>query len=252
VEFEIFTLNEKPDYADVIDELSHESWPEFLLHGDVTNWDLLFDTFASFQIMVCDWDGDLLAVGHTVPFVWNGTVEDLPETISLIISRAYDAHINKQVPNTVSALAAMVGERYRRRGLSTEIIRQMILLASKSGCDFLIAPVRPTLKEQFPLASMDDYIQWTDQNGEAFDPWIRVHLRLGAEVLGVASCTLKVEGSVSDWEKWTGITFPESGDHIVPGALQPVSIDRSLDIGRYEDPNVWIMHHVISEGSQSA
>jgi len=252
MEFEIFTLSEKPDLTDVIDELSQESWPEFLLHGGVTNWRSLFKTFAKFQILICDPDGDLLAVGHTVPFVWNGTVEDLPETIYSIISRAIDAQSAEQVPNTISALAAMVSKRHRRLGLSTEIVRQMILLASRSGCDDLIAPVRPTLKEQYPLVSINDYIQWTDNNGEAFDPWIRVHLRLGGEVLGVANCTLKVESSVSDWERWTGIAFPGSGEYIVPGALQPVSIDRTLDNGSYEDPNVWIRHPVISEGNQSA
>ena len=252
MEFETFTLSEKPEYADLIDELSQEAWAEFLLHGDATNWGLLFDTFANFQIMICHPDGDLLAVGHTVPFVWNGTVEELPETIYSIISRAFDAHSNGQAPNTVSALAAMVSKRHRRRGLSTEVIRQMIVLASRAGCDALIAPVRPTLKEHYPLVSMEDYIRWTGQNGEAFDPWIRVHLRLGAEVLKVANCTLKVEGSVSDWERWTGMAFPGSGEHIVPGALQPVSIDRTLDYGSYEDPNVWMRHPAISEGNQSA
>jgi hypothetical protein len=30
----------------------------------------------------------------------------------------------------------------------------------------------------------------------------------------------------------------------VPGALQPVVIDRELDEGRYEDPNVWMRHTI--------
>jgi hypothetical protein len=42
--------------------------------------------------------------------------------------------------------------------------------------------------------------------------------------------------------------FPESGPYIVPGALQPVIIDRERDVGRYEDPNIWMRHATAVEG----
>jgi len=32
---------------------------------------------------------------------------------------------------------------------------------------------------------------------------------------------------------------------VVPGALQPVRIDRERDTGRYEDPNVWMKHTIL-------
>lgn len=247
MQFETFTLQQKPHYADLIDELSQEAWPEFLLHGDATNWESLFDTFAEFQILICDPNRDLMAVGHSVPLVWDGTSENLPDNIFDIISRAEEAQNKGQAPNTISALAVMVSKDHRRRGLSTQVIQQMKLLASKEGCQALIAPVRPTLKELYPLASMGDYIQWNGPDGEALDPWLRVHKRLGADIMRVAQCTLKVEGSVSDWEKWTGMAFPDSGEYVVPGALQPVSIDRESDHGCYEDPNVWMRHSVSFE-----
>jgi hypothetical protein len=56
--------------------------------------------------------------------------------------------------------------------------------------------------------------------------------------------SLVVAGKVSDWAEWTGMSFPESGPYVVPGALQPVQIDRERDAGRYEDPNVWMRHPV--------
>ena len=55
---------------------------------------------------------------------------------------------------------------------------------------------------------------------------------------------LIVAGTVSEWEEWTGMRFPESGPYVVPGALQPVSMDLERDEGRYEDPNVWMRHPV--------
>ena len=71
--FYAFTLEQKPNYAELVGELSQEAWPEFLLHGDSTNWGMLFDKFSNFQILICDPSGDLMAFGHAVPFVWNGT-----------------------------------------------------------------------------------------------------------------------------------------------------------------------------------
>jgi hypothetical protein len=51
-------------------------------------------------------------------------------------------------------------------------------------------------------------------------------------------------GTVADWEGWTGIKFPETGQYVVPGALQPVEIDRERNVGRYEDPGIWMLHRV--------
>lgn len=250
MDIEVHTLKEKPDYENRIEALSLEVWPAFMLNGDVSNWARLFDVFADFQLLICDPAGELLAVGHTVPLVWNGTLDDLPETIDAIIARALEARNNGHAPNTVSALAAMVPKQYRGSGLSTRVIQQMKELAAGAGCTDLIAPVRPTLKDRYPLIPMERYVQWTRLNGEAFDPWIRVHARLGAEFLKVAECTMTVAGSVADWERWTGMAFPESGEYVVPGALQPVSIDRALDLGTYQDPNVWMRHPVVSTSTR--
>jgi hypothetical protein len=49
---------------------------------------------------------------------------------------------------------------------------------------------------------------------------------------------------VRDWERWTGLRFPDSGDYVVPGALTTVRIDRRRDRGRYVEPNVWMRHRV--------
>jgi GNAT superfamily N-acetyltransferase len=248
----LYTLAERPDLADPIEALTHLAWPEFMLHGDVDNWIALFETFQPYQLLFCDrTSGDLLAVGHTVPFVWDGTLPDLPPSISAIIQRAFDARDTGQPPNTFSALAAMVHPAQQGRGLSTLIIQQMKALAARYGCTSLIAPVRPTLKTDYPLIPLRDYIQWTRPDGQPFDPWLRVHLRLGAEILQVADSTMVIEAPVAKWEAWTGLTFPGSGHYLVPGALQPVAIDRKIDCGRYDDPNVWVRHAVTAEETRS-
>ncbi len=242
--FEVTTLERKPELAEQVGRLAEEGWPAFLLHGDTKHWESLFDDFAEYQLLFREPSGALIAVGHTVPFVWDGTPNDLPATMSELLVRALHAHRERSTPNTLSALAAIVTASHQRRGLSAEILRAMRSLAEKCGMDSLVAPVRPTLKSSYPLTPFERYVGWKREDGSPFDPWLRVHWRLGAEFLKVAPATVTVTGSLSDWEEWTGMSFPESGEYVVPGALQPVQLDLERNEGRYEDPNVWMRHPI--------
>lgn len=242
--FEVTTLERNPEVAEQVGRLAEEGWPAFLLHGDTKHWDRLFDDFAEYQILFREPAGGLIAVGHAVPFVWVGTPEDLPSTMSELLKRALRTRRDRSTPNTLSALAAIVTASHQRSGLSAEILRAMRSLAAERGLRSLIAPVRPTLKSSYPLTPFEQYVGWKRDDGSPFDPWLRVHWRLGAEFLKIAPATVTVIGTVADWEEWTGISFPESGEYVVPGALQPIMIDREENLGRYEDPNVWMLHRL--------
>lgn len=246
-EYTVCTLDRRPEFRDRIDLLSAGSWPGFMLHGNVSRWHLLFDTFPQCQIILCDSAGELIAAGHTVPLNWDGSQSGLPSTIDDILLRADEAARNGRTPDTLSALAAMVAEGHRGCGLSGILVEEMRALARRLSCTSLIAPVRPTWKSRYPLTPFERYVDWERADGSPFDPWIRVHRRLGAVPLCVAPNTLTVEGSVGEWEGWTGMEFPETGMYVVPGALQPVSIDRARDPGRYEDPNLWMLHRLERE-----
>ena len=66
--FEIKTLAQRLDLREQVQRLGVESWPTFLLHGDITYWGSLFDEFAEYQILFCEPADVVIAVGHTVPF----------------------------------------------------------------------------------------------------------------------------------------------------------------------------------------
>ena len=55
---------------------------------------------------------------------------------------------------------------------------------------------------------------------------------------------MTVEGTVEEWESWTDMRFPASGEYVVEGALQPIIIDCINNVGRYEDPNLWMLHTI--------
>ena len=246
--FKIFTLRERPELEDEIERLSDDAWPLFLRQRDELGygqyWPLLFTIWADWQLLVVDEMGPTLAATHAVPLVWNGTADDLPTSIADILGRAKADHDARRAPTTLCALAAMIDMRARGKGMSPVAVRAMRDLARTHGLRTLIAPVRPANKAVYPLTPMERYVRWTNEDGLPWDPWIRVHARLGADILGLVPRALIIVGTVPDWERWTDMRFPDSGSYVVPGALQPVVIDRQADEGRYEDPNVWMRHPI--------
>ncbi len=85
-------------------------------------------------------------------------------------------------PTALCALAAEILPRHQGHGLSAAVLRAMAGLASGAGLPHLIAPVRPTLQERYPTIAIERYTRWTREDGTPFDPWIRVHIRLGGRL----------------------------------------------------------------------
>ena len=122
------------------------------------------------------------------------------------------------------------------------MIRAMAELCRRHGLANLIAPVRPSLKARYPLTPIERYAAWTRPDGLPFDPWMRVHARLGGRILRTAPRSLRITGTVAEWESWTGLQLPESGTYVIPDGLAPLEVDRERDVGSYWEPNVWMAH----------
>jgi hypothetical protein len=102
--------------------------------------------------------------------------------------------------------------------------------------------VRPTRKSDYPLIPIERYMCWRRPDGTHFDPWIRIHELIGGKILAAAAESMTIDAPVSDWEEWTGMNFPDDGEHIVPGMLAPLQVDDG--VGRHVEPNVWLRHSV--------
>jgi len=239
----VASYTERPDLAERTDEIG-DVWPEFVHHARLNrHWHRLREDFLDFQLVVYDEAADVLVGrGHSIPFPRDGGWDELPDGVEGVFDRVFEEGGGE--PTTLSAVAAVVDPGHQGRGLSSLVIEGMRTAAARAGLDALVAPVRPTLKERYPLTPMERYLEWRRDDGQLFDPWLRVHERLGAEIIGVCTVSLIVEGTVAAWEESTGMAFPDSGAYEVEGALVPVQIDRDADSGRYVEPNVWMRHPV--------
>jgi hypothetical protein len=224
---------------------SESVWPEYNLHGDVLNqwWPYLDQELREFQFVLYDEASNtVVAEGHTGPLPWDGRDEHLPDGIDAAIETIFTATRANQPVNTLCALAAETPRDGRVRGLATLLLSSMRELAARQGLVHLVAPVRPSWKHRYPLTPIERYVAWRRDDGQLLDPWMRIHERLGARVATPLPRSMRISGTVTDWESWTEMSFPDSGDYVFPEGLAPVHIDREHDAGLYWEPNVWMVH----------
>ena len=234
---EIATVRERPDIAGPAWQLTRDTMREYNNHGDVLNryWPGLTEKLPDFQFHLVD-DGDIVARARSIPIRWDGTVDDLPAGIDGAIARGFD----EGDANVLCALLIAVPRAVQRRGMSRLAVEAMREIAARHSLHGVIAPVRPSLKERYPITPIERYAYWTRDDGLPFDPWMRVHARLGATIVKPEPQSLRITAGVDEWEAWTEMPFPEDGEYVFPGGLAPLSVSGRR--GAYCEPNVW-MHH---------
>ena len=231
---------DRPDLWAEAEARFQDVWPEYNNHGvDAGHYfGRLVPDHASLQFLLCDDEtGQPLARGRSIPMRWDGTLADLPAGIDAAGMRA----VAGRDPNVLLALAAEVLPGARGRGLSGRVIAEMVERARRAGLTDVVAPVRPVLKERYPLTPIEEYAGWR-RDDEPFDPWMRTHTRLGATILRPAPRSMQISGSVADWESWTGLQFPADGAYVFPRGLAPLRVEAGR--GWYWEPNVWMRHAV--------
>ena len=243
MKYGVFTHADRPDLAERAAELGDEIWPEYNRHGDVVNqwWHRMRVDFPDLQFVLYDEEADeLVAEGHTLAVPWDGTVDGLPGGFDGIFEPAF----GPEPKSTLCAMAAEIRPAYQGRGLAAELLSLMRVVAARYGFGDLIAAVRPSWKDRYPLVPIEQYAAWTRADALPFDPWLRVHARIGGEALKAEPESLRISGTVEEWESWTKMAFPVSGEYVFPQGLALVSIDRDADRGLYFEPNVWVRHRV--------
>ena len=241
---EIVTASERRDLEERARAAFRPGWPEFVFHDPVAAQYLsrVEAYFPAFDVLLLD-EGDPVAGGWGVPIGWDGTVSGLPgDGYDGAMAGAVTGHERGSPADTLCVMAAAVRPDRQGGGLAGKVIAALRDRAATAGLSQVIAPVRPALKSRYPLASMDSFARWTRGDGLHIDPWIRTHQRLGASILGPAPGSMTITGTVADWEQWAGMAFPDTGQYVVPDALDLVSIDREQDRGTYRETNLWMRH----------
>lgn len=242
----VVSLADRWDLFEAQDHICSEAWPEFMLHDPIAGayWMRFIEGRKDCQRLVMQGE-EILAIVNSMPIHLENGLDSLPDGgWDWALQKSVEDHEAGRAPNALFGVQVVVNPQHQGKGLSSAAVAVMRTIAAELGLAQIVIPVRPDGKSRFPLVSMETYLAWTGPEGLPQDNWLRVHARAGGRILRTCPRAMEITGTVADWERWTGLSFPLTGDHLVPGALVPVSFDLAADRGVYVEPNVWVVHEV--------
>ena len=157
----VVRYSDRPDLlARRFEELTKPTFPAYMNENEPGNlyWGRLYTDFPDFQVALIDGD-DLLAEAHAVPLPWDGMLEDLPSGWD----EGFVRGMTSDLPHTaLMAIAISVAPTQQGRRLSRRMIETFTDNARAAGlANGVIAPVRPTWKDRYPLIPIEKYMEWT-------------------------------------------------------------------------------------------
>jgi hypothetical protein len=241
----VVSLEDRPDLVDAFWDVEGV-WPLFMQQDPVSDlyYPRLPTVFPEYQQVMLDPDGSVVARVNAVPFAWHG-VENLPlRGWDAMLETAFAEQAQGIRPSAVSLIEARVSKPLLGRGLSAPLIAGVRAKVRSLGHEHLVGPVRPTLKALEPNTPMVEYVQRVRADGLPFDPWLRVHVRLGGTIGAVCPLAMIIPGTLAQWREWTGLPFDRSGPLVLGSALSPVHVSVEQDHAVYVEPNVWVHHQL--------
>ena len=222
----------------------HDAFPE-IIHASPTiekYWDRLEKYFPEYQQYLISKKGDLIGFMNSVPFYIDTTLVDLSEEgWDWMLAEGVEGYERGQPANYLGGLQVIVRKEYQNRGFSKVILSQIKSVVRYSALSKLVIPIRPTKKYLFPNMSMSDYMKLKDGN-RIYDPWIRTHVKNGAQIIKPCEVSMKVEGDLNFWEKILKMSIETSGCYTCHEALNIINIDYENNYGVYLEPNIWIYY----------
>lgn len=219
-----------------------KAFPPILQHSKVfaQYWKHIEQYFPEQQLFLVNSDQQLIGFFNTIPFHFDQPLTDLPNNgWDWMVKKGIHDFESGQSPNALGGLQVIITKEFLGKGYSKVIIQEGKQRLKANGIQRLIIPIRPIFKHQFPHMEMKEYMAMT-QEGQIYDPWIRTHLKGGAEILKVCSHSMHVEGDLKFWEALQEKSIFQTGEHLIKGALNPVYIDVQKNYGEYWEENIWI------------
>lgn len=173
-------------------------------------------------LVLTDEDRRALARGHGAAVAGCARSEELPSNgwDGAVLWAVHDA-LDNVPPTAACALEINVDPTLRGHGIIGDAVRAMRDRAKRNGLRTLLAPVRPPEKGNEPFVPMAAYAQRMREDGLRADRWLRVHVRAGGIIVGVAPASMVVVGTLQNWQEWTGEPFDGDGPIAVPRSSPP-------------------------------
>lgn len=195
--------------------------------------------------------GELIAHGIATRIEWDGD----PATLrgwQQVVRRAYDTLVvGRQPSNTLVGLFIKVEDAFREQGWAGRVVESMKALASRAGLRSLVIPLRlPTGYEHDNAARpYEEFAFERREDGEYRDHWLRLHVRLGARVIGHSLTSHQHAMNVEDFRRYFEVDAIDGSGYCLArrnGEWYRPYVDVERDCVIINEGCVWVQHQVDS------
>jgi hypothetical protein len=193
--------------------------------------------------------GDLIGHGVAAQIYWDGTAENLPDGWQGSVRVSYqNEQVDHKEPNSLVGLFIFVEENYRKHGWAHNIIEEMKRVGERNRLPQLIIPLRPPsrYKKEYASMPMSEFAALKREDGQPLDHWVRLHVRLGAKVLGVSNTSHQHAFPLKDFhQQFPAPVIKQSGYTLVQqrdGGWYNVYADLERDFVLVNQGCVWVQH----------
>lgn len=211
-------------------------------------WDSVYDLYPDLQYVLVGPGGDGVAQINCVPLGPQPLTSMLPEE-GCDWAFAAGTHLGAAKANRLCIVSVSVVKSRQSEGIAMRLIQHVIDRAQRMGLSEVVLAVRPVGKAQYPLTPIGRYLSWRRSDGLPFDAWVRANVRAGARQLHACPRSSTIVHAISDWERFTGLRFPETGTYVIPEAYAPLEVNVEAGTGTYVEPNVWMAYRLREEPS---
>lgn len=209
-----------------------------------------------FEKILLDWiiftdaaGRELIGHGVTTRIAWDQDPDHLPGGWQGAVRASYEhAQAGGRPADTLVGLFILVRDAYRQQGWANEIIVEMRRLGRDLRAASLIIPLRPPSRYEKELAALPlrAFAARRRADGLPEDHWIRLHVRQGARVIGVAETSHQHAMSLADFHaQFTCPPVTRAGDVLAQqrdGGWVTAYADPAHDFVLINQGCVWVQH----------
>lgn len=189
--------------------------------------------------LVAEDKGEIVASADAQPMRWDGNPENLPEGGWTELMLAAAAGFDEQ-PDWAFATGTSILPEYQGSGLAGQLLEGLRDRAIELGYRGLVAPVRPSARWRALHLDIADYAELRLPDGRHYDPWVRVHERIGGEIIGSCPDSAIFSAPREDWERWAAMKLPDNGFFLIDGAIGWLSLKEGH--GVLSEDSLWLLH----------
>lgn len=192
---------------------------------------------------------ELVGHGVTTRLNWDRNPATVPDGWQGSVRRSYvNAHVDGAPRNTLVGLFIRVEESSRQHGWAGNLIGEMKRLAHRRGMEALIIPLRPPLRyeKEYAALPLTEFAALRRPDGQPLDHWIRIHVRLGAKVIGLCETSHQHALPLKDFRQLVSQDpIARSGYLLVrqkDGGWYNVYVDLEREFALINQGCVWVEH----------